>query len=291
VNYTADVLQQRTLTAPATIALGTSIINTTVTGSGATTTTGADNVRTRVTLTQNSIATVQGITGTGTGSTLFNAGNISGSRTLSGAFATPGNKSGTVQFAVATAENGGAGLTGEGTYASVGYDFSGTAIEKSLPSFQAGTQALSLTINFTPVIEGDNTLQTQSFSVFNRGGSSAFTADLDLTSGGDVTSAGGLSINLANADIDQLLRGSGLARVASFNASGLPAGNYSRTYTLSFSDAAVFSGNGQTVLGAGLSGELTLNLIATVNVIPEPMTAGIILCLAGRMFLRRRATV
>ena len=115
VSYSGDALQPRSITAtPVSLGLaGRFMANVGVSGTSTLSTAGADSQYTRV--------TVDG--------TLFNSATTTSTYNLALGTCTAGAVSGSVTLPVVTAENGGAGLPGEGSYAGLILSYSGTAVQ------------------------------------------------------------------------------------------------------------------------------------------------------------------
>ena len=105
------VVTQRSVTA-SPISLGRFML-TGGTGSSTLSTTGDDNDLTRI--------TVNG--------TLFNSATTTSTYVLTTGTSTPGQVNSSVSLPITTAENGGAGLPGEGSYAPVVVSYTGTAVQ------------------------------------------------------------------------------------------------------------------------------------------------------------------
>jgi fibronectin-binding autotransporter adhesin len=284
LNFSATVLEKRAITAPATVALGVAIVNTPVPAvtTGDFTTTGDDTVRTRVNLAGNSLATVNGVSATGSSSFFDDGGDVA-TRVLSGSFPTAGNQNGTLDFGVTTAE---AGL-GD-TYTPVPVAFTGHGLNKANPSFESGTDKNSHELVFN--VEPGSLPTSKDFTIFNFG-ELATTARLDLTSTLNLTTVNGLSI--AGSPFTALNGGEGITFSAFFDPGSMPIGTTrSRTYNFSFTDNGFFVLNGSTlpVSGAGATPG-TFSLTLTANVIPEPLTVSLVGLLSARLLLRRRVLV
>ena len=113
ISVTGAVVADRTVTA-APIALGRFMSSSVVSGSSTLSTSGDDNDYTRI--------TVNG--------TLFNSATSASTYDLAAGTYSAGAVSGSVTLPVATAENGGAGLPGEGSYAGVIVAYSGNALQQ-----------------------------------------------------------------------------------------------------------------------------------------------------------------
>lgn len=269
VNISATILANRVVTA-STVDLGTAIVGGTWTGTSDLSTTGANDVATAV-----SIATTGGpaggisITG-GTGSS-FQSATATGTRLLSGSFATAGNHSGTV-----TLTTTGEGLTGEAPI-NVGVGYSAIALDHSNASFSGDSDQNVLTIDFGTVDQ--NSTQSQGFSLYNRMAMAGFTAGLDLdglTKLGDAL--GRFSTTLPDSATPHLLAaGSSLPYSIGFDTSSV--GLFTATYTLLTSD--------ENLNGATAGTPLTINVIGQVVAVPEPTSLGL-LGMMGAGLLRRR---
>ena len=93
------------------------------------TTVGDDNSCTRVNVAGSAAADGNGI-GISGSNTLFNAAAVTDTRSLGGTFTSTGLKNGALNLAVTTAENGGTGLAGEGSYASLSLAYSATVVSQ-----------------------------------------------------------------------------------------------------------------------------------------------------------------
>jgi len=149
IAYTADAVAMRTITNGATTNLGNVHNGATVnTASNAFTSAASNAVATSVTVAAapaSGSPDANGITLTGT-STLLNGTTTSGTRTFGGTITGSGTTAGSFNLGVVTAENGGAGLTGEGAYnpVAVAYTanvYSGQAVWNTNGSGSWGTLA------------------------------------------------------------------------------------------------------------------------------------------------------
>jgi hypothetical protein len=194
------------------------------------------------------------ITGT---SALFNSASSTSSRNIGGMLASVGKKSGTLSLAVTTAENGGAGLAGEGSYPAISVGYTATVLDHASASFTTPADTNSLSINFGSLVQGTSA-QPIAFSVNNLVTTANFTAGLDLLNVGGAGSTNVLTTNLAA--FANLAAGSANGFQASFDTT--MTGNFSVTYTLNLSDNVA-------LLGATAQ-QLILNLSGVV--VPDFMT-------------------
>ncbi len=250
INVGVAVLQQRVVTAD-TVDLGTFIVGTTVGGVSDLATSGSDNERTRV-----NVATTGGagdVTVVGGAGSLFDAATDTGSRTVEATFATAGAKSGSVGLAVTTAENAGAGLTGEGAYANVAVGYSGTALDPSNASFSSVTDSDVLVIDFGIVGLGSGTA-SEGFSIYNLESLASFTAALDLDS---VTAQPGSDgeLTIDTTTFSNLAAGDDVAFSALLATTDI--GNFASEYVLSFSDEDIAGETTGLLSTISLSGLVT----------------------------------
>lgn len=256
INVSGAVLDKRAVTpSVASVDFGTVVVGAAVGTSFNLSTTGDDNNRTRVNVAGSSAIDANSMQITGT-TTLFNSVASTGSRNLGGTMTSVGNKSGTLSLAVTTAENGGAGLTGEGSYSDIGVGYTATVLDHANASFTTPADSNSLSLNFGSLVQG-TAAQWIAFTVNNLVATANFTAGLDLLNVAGAGSTSVLTTNLA-----------GFTNLAAGGASGFQAGfdtantgNFSATYTLNLSDNVA-------LLGAAAQ-QLTLNLSGVV--VPEYM--------------------
>jgi endonuclease I len=256
INVSGAVLDKRVVTpSVASVDFGTVVVGAAVGSSFSLSTSGDDNNRTRVNVAGSSTIDVNSMQITGT-STLFNSVASTGSRNIGGTMSSVGNKSGALSLAVTTAENGGAGLTGEGSYSSIGVGYTATVLDHANASFTKPADNNSLSINFGSFVQGI-AVQPIAFSVNNLVTTDNLTAGLDLLTIGGTGTTSVLTTNLAA--FSNLAAGSASAFQASFDTTN--TGNFSATYTLNLSDNVA-------LLGATAQ-QLTLNLSGVV--VPEFM--------------------
>jgi endonuclease I len=258
INISGAVLSKRVVT-PSTsnVAFGSVIVGATVGQSINLTTTGDDNSYTRVNVAGSSSADGNGVQITGSPA-LFNSASSTSSRNLGGTLTGAGSKSGSLSVAVNTAENGGTGLTGEGSYSSINIGYSATVLDHANASFSGSSDTNSLTIDFGRL--GQNTgasgVHEVGFNLYNLEATAGFTAGLALNSISPSGSAGSLAaVSTDLAAFSNLAAGSHSIFDADVNTSSL--GTFSVTYTLGVSD--------QTLPGAIANTSLTLTVMATVN--------------------------
>lgn len=282
ISYSATALDKRIITA-STVSLPTAFVNTTVSGSTSLSTTGSDSTTTRVSLATavippnpNGIGMLAGGTGT-----LFDDAADTGTRTLSGSFSTAGPQSGSVGVGVATAENGGAGLTGEGSYSDVQVAYSGTALAHSNGSYNGSLDVNSLSVSTGSIAA--NSTYSGSITIHNLSGDSfggGYTGDLlfkdfQYVSG---TNDGTISISPQGA----IAAGASIT----FNYDFFPnvEGAFNTTYKFTVGDNPALSGWADNL--DGLSFNISGVAFAT-QAIPEPLTAAGVLLLSARVLGRR----
>ena len=181
VSISAAVLAKRVVTPSQTaFPFGTVITGATVSSNFTLSTTGDDNSATRVNVAGTASADTNGISISGT-TALFNSATSTSSRTIGGTLTSIGDKSGNLSLAVTTAENSGAGLTGEGSYAAIATSYTAKVLAHSNGSFNSSTDVNSLTLDFG--LHQQNTGNfSLPFSVSNLIATANFTAALDLDS-------------------------------------------------------------------------------------------------------------
>ena len=272
ITVSASVLDKRVVTPSVTsVNFGTLIRGGSASSAFTLTTTGDDNSATRVNVAGNSaVSGGIGITGL---TTLFDAASDTGQRTIGGTFNTVGNVSGTAALAVTTAENGGAGLSGEGSYANIAVGYSAVVLAPSMASFAGGVDTNAIAIDLGAFDLGSTSTVTLSDLIYNRVAAAGFTAGLDLDvitpQGDDAIGLAGLFKNLAAGDAADLT--ATLDRTV--------AGDFSTTFLLGLSD--------QDLAGASAAGSNLLTLTLSATVVPEPAFLGLI-SLGGVALLRRR---
>ncbi|MEO0965522.1 MAG: endonuclease [Planctomycetota bacterium] len=249
---TASVVSQRVVTASA-VDLGSSLVGSGVLGATTLSTTGSDDERTRV-----EVANIS------TGSTEVTAVNLNGAQTFDAAadtsewavftnFTTAGAKSGSANLAVTTAENGGAGLTGEGSYSDVQVDYTATVLDHAVASLDDTLVDTDLTLDFGTLNLGDDAgLASLDFDIFNLEQTLGFTAALDITAIQPVT---GDTSTLTLDPIPGLIA-AGSSVTASANLDTTVAGAFSATWEILTAD--------ESLPGADASNTLTLTLLGEV---------------------------
>jgi hypothetical protein len=270
VNVSATLLANRVVTATS-VDLGTAIVGGTWGGTSDLSTTGANSVATAV-----SIATtggpVGGISVTGGTGASFQSAADTATRLLSGSFSTAGNHSGTITLATT-----GEGLAGEMPI-DVGVGYSAVALDHANASFSGDTDQDDLTIDFGTVSQ--NSVQSQTFSLYNLVALAGFTASLDLdgvSEAGDTFNK--FSTTLPGSASPQLLSaGSSLSYSVNFDTTTV--GLFSATYTLSSSD--------EDLDGAAASAPLTIHVSGNVTAVPAPATLGLLTLLSAATLRRRR---
>ncbi len=265
------VLDKRQVQA-STVSMGRVIVGANVTAAASLSTSGDDNSRTRVNVATTSSTDANGVRVSGGSGTLFNGSGSTGGRTLSANFATPGNKGGSLQLPVTSAEVG----LGEGAYTPVGVAYTAAALAHSKASFSSSTAVNELTIDFGEVSH-NAAVSAQAFSITNLDAFAGFTAGLELDAiyapsapmpfSYDLSTFGGTSMLAAGSTLN-------------FNAmldTAVP-GTYSGTYLLYFSDEDLPGAQGGQVLSLTLQGQVT---------IPEPSVFGL-LAIGGLLCRRTR---
>jgi len=170
VNYTGDSLIKRTITA-STINLGRFLATSSVGGSSTLSTTLDDQHATRVTA----------------NSTLFNSASSTSTYNLAATTYAPGAVSGSVSLPVVTAENGGAGLTGEGSYSNVIVNYSGNSLNLRTLSGPSTLDLGNILAGATVVVNSNRTISST--------GLNADTTSVQLNAIASGTDANGLSLN------------------------------------------------------------------------------------------------
>ena len=277
ITVTASVVDKRAVTATATtINLGNVVTGATINTGYSLVTTLTDDQATRVNVAGSTAIDGNGLRINGT-TALFNSASSTSPRSLTGTLTGSGPKSGTLSLPVTTAENSGAGLTGEGTYAAIPLNYTATVLAHADASFTAGLNTDVLTINFGTLTQNSEGGEAaRAFNIANMVTVSGYTAGLDLTSISFVGS------NLFDTNLASLLN-LGAGNSQSFQAflDTSTIGSFSGTYTFGVSDQ-------QSLLGATPGTSLTLNLIGNVVAVPEPslILAGVV-C-GGVWWLKRR---
>jgi len=157
-------------------------------------------------------------------------------------------------------------------------DVSLDVLDHAEASFVGGASQDTLLLDFGTVALG-SPIPTLDFDIFNLISTASFTADLELDSfpgSGDTTE---LTTDLMTFTGGSSL-GAGSSNLFSASLDTSSSGAFSATYTLNFSD--------EDLPGATTLGDLTLNLIGTVNV-PEPATAVLLLLGLVALPVRQRA--
>jgi endonuclease I len=275
VQISGAVLDQRVVTpSTSSVNFGTVITGTTVSNSVSLTTTGDDNSYTRVSVAGSAATDANGVRITGTAAT-FNSSASTSDRTVGGTLGGAGNQSGTLGLAVSSAENGGAGLAGEGSYSDIDVGYTATVLAHSNASFDPGVDSNTYTIDFGSVAE-DSGDASRTFDIANLIASAGFTAGLDLTS---ISMAGSGSFSTdATTFLDEIAGGDRVFHA--FLNTGTP-GSFSGTYTFFVSDE-------QDLAGAIAGPSLTLNLIGQVTPVPELGSIFILLPAAAGLLRRRK---
>lgn len=233
MSVSGAVVTNRVVSASA-VNLGNVLVSATTAGQSSTvSTTGSDNDYTRITVDGTS-ASDGGVTVAAGTTTLFDAANVTTTRSVSGSFGSSGAKSGTVALSVS-----GEGLAGE-TVGSVGIAYTATAYDPaSLSKNQAGDVASGGTVSLS-----------NAAGSFRAGGSIA-----SRSLAGD----GGWSVS-GLAQGDAIAAGATASGTASFDSTGKLNGTYVSTFTLDLQ-------NDQSIQGAsaGDLGSLSWNLSQVVS--------------------------
>jgi endonuclease I len=257
INISGAVLDKRLVTPSLpSVDFGTVVIGAAVGSTFGLSTTGDDGNRTRVNVAGSSTSDPNGVQITGAAA-LFNSTSSTSSRNIGGTLNSIGNKSGTLSLAVTTAENGGAGLAGEGSYPAISVGYTATVLDHANGSFTTPSDTDSLSINFGSFVQG-TAPQPIAFSVNNLVTTANFTAGLDLLNISGTGNTSALTTNIAA--FANLAAGSASSFQTSFDTTS--TGSFSATYTLNLSDDS-------TLLGATPQ-QLTLNLSGVV--VPDFMT-------------------
>jgi endonuclease I len=258
INVSGAVLNQRVVTPSASnVNFGSVVVGATVNNNFNLTTTGDDNSFTRVNVAGSSTADSNGMQITGS-TALFNSAASTSSRSLGGTLSSVGNKTGSLSLAVSTAENGGAGLAGEGAYSAISVGYSATVLDHANASFSGTQDTDSITIDLGVFAKGTGMHQA-AFSLFNLITTVGFTAGLDLNSilgNGDTS-----ELTTTLASFQNLAAGSSSAYFADLNTD--ITGNFSASYSLGLSDNALLPG------ATAQAAPLTLTLTGIVK-----LTAG-----------------
>ncbi|HTQ40990.1 MAG TPA: endonuclease [Pirellulales bacterium] len=237
INISGAVLSKRSVTpSESNVNFGSVVVGANVSNSFNLTTTGDDNSYTRVNVAGTSSTDANGMQITGSAA-LFNSASSTSSRSLGGMLNTVGNKSGSLSLAVTTAENGGAGLSGEGTYSSLSVGYSATVLNHADASFSSTQDTDSITINLGSFGQSTGVHQTP-FNLYNLVTTAGFTAGLDLNSVLGSGDTGALSTTLST--FHNLAANGNLGFQADLNTTNI--GNFSATYSLGLSDYASLPG-------------------------------------------------
>jgi endonuclease I len=254
ISVTGSVLAKRTLTVSSNqINFGTVIVGAAVSQSVSITTTGDDNNATRLNVAGSTSADANGIAIQGA-PTLFNAANSAATPSVGGQLTTVGSLAGALSLPVTTAENGGAGLPGEGAYPAINLNYAATVLSHATPSFDPTITTQTLTLTF-PTVALNSTSVAQNFSIANL--AAAMAAGLDFT-GYTLTGSTAFSTTLA------LFQNESQNTAHTFSAT-LPTsslGTFSSTYTLQCSDE-------QDLLGATAEAPLSLVLTGSVALLGD----------------------
>jgi endonuclease I len=256
INITASVLAKRVVTpSVSSVTFGTVIVGAPLSSSFNLTTTGDDNSATRVNVAGSSSVDANGMQITGTTS-LFNSATSMATRSLGGMLNSAGSKSGSLSLVVTTAENGGSGLVGEGSYPAISVGYSATVLDHAKASFSGSQDLNSLAINFGRVGQNSGTHEV-GFSLFNLVATPGFTAGLDLNTASGSGDAASLAVLTSNI--------SAFSNLAAGNSAGFNTdlatsnlGSFSVVYMLGLADNSLLP-------GATVQAPLTLTLSGIVT--------------------------
>jgi endonuclease I len=274
INVSGSVLDKRVVTpSQSTVNLGTVITGASVSSGFALTTTGDDNSTTRVNVAGSAAADSKGIAITGT-TALFNSATSTSPRTLTGTLSGAGTQAGTLSLAVSTAENGGAGLTGEGTYSAVSVGYSATVLAHSTASLSPSSASTTGTINFGTVAANSGTL-SNSFDIANLVTTAGYTAGLNLIG---VSATGNNQFSTDATPFTNEAAGNFTAFHILMDTTS--TGSFSAVFTFAVADE-------QDLAGATADPSLTLDVFGQVGAAPEPGSA-LIFFIGAPLLMRRR---
>lgn len=275
---TVNVVEKRVVSSSSTVDLGTAFVGGAVSGEAGFATSGDDSTKTRVTLANATIspnADGIGMNAGGTGGFFDDAADAA-SRTLSGAFVTAGQKSGTVNVAVT-----GEGLDGEGAYNDVEVAYTGTALAHSNGSFSNLSD-----INSTSVDTGNidfSSSFTGTLTVYNLSGDAFggdYTGDLNFK---DVFLVDGDGNGTLQVDTISPI-GGGDSVTFAYEYFPNVEGAFSSTYRFVVGDNEMIAGWLNNL--GGLEFTISGNALDPAAV-PEPLTAAGVLLLSARVLGRR----
>ena len=237
VNVSAAVLDKRVVTG--TVDLGKVLTGVAVSDTANLTTSGSDDERTRVSVALTGGPDGEGISITGGSGEEFHSAAATGTRDIGGSFATSGSKSGSVGLAVTTDENGGAGLTGEGSYANVAVSYIAEVYQPI--SLSSGSDGGQLQLTNGAVTDGGQRAAAETSSEL-------LTGDSKWSVGGFMvqTIAAGQTVNVA---------------AATFDPSGV-LNNDTVTYDATYTVTCVYD---DTAIAGGAPVDKSWNLSATVT--------------------------
>lgn len=232
-NVQAEVLVKRHVYLDplfSTFDLGTVIVGGEVSGTAELRTTGQDYERTRVDVALSGNPDSEGIrivSGTGQ---RFEGGGDAGYREFGGSFFSAGSKEGHVCLDVVTAENGGAGLPGEGSYDPVEIAYQAMVLEHAEASLDTSVDVDTVSVDLGGHFLHDMPV-TDTFSVSNLEGLSGYTARLEIDGVSGSGDIGQLTTNAVPTDIE-----AGETRIFLAQLDRTQVGSFHATWTLSNSD-------------------------------------------------------
>ncbi len=233
-----------------TFDLGTVIVGGEVCGTAELRTTGQDFERTRVDVALAGDLDAEGVrivSGTGQ---RFDGGSDAGYREFGGSFSSAGSKEGHVELEVVTAENGGAGLVGEGSYAPVEIAYQAVVLDHAEASLSACADVDTMLIDLGDHFLNDTPV-TESFTVSNLEGLSGYTAQLEID---DVQGVGEIDHLTTNAVQTVIEAGGEKTFLAQLDRT--QAGSFLATWTLLNSD--------EDLPGAASGAPLVVELVGRV---------------------------
>lgn len=256
------VLEKRQVQANA-VTLGRVLVDGDVSHTAFLSTSGDDTAATRVDVALTSTTDANGLRIAGGTGMRFDSATAAGARSVAGHFTTPGAKAGSLQLPVATAEQGGAGLAGEGSYAPVSVAYSATALVHATPSFSEDGVQQILDLDFGQVVRDEQGV-ARTFSISNLETFAGFTASLDLDS---ITPVGDDSLFTTSISTFSGTNGltAGESRLFEAFLDTSAEGLFAATYQLRFSDEDLPGASTDLLLTLVLHGEVT---------VPEPQVLG-----------------
>ncbi len=256
ISVSGTVVEKRVIIEYLAADLGTTIVGGTVSGTSNLLSNGTNSQATSVELAETAGPNGDGIEVIGGVRTIWDDGRVFGSRDFGGAFTSAGAKSGTVGLAVTTLENGGLGLTGEGTYADVQVSYTGTALDHANASFISPADQNVLNIDLGNIFVGSAD-PTTGFDIYNLLATASYTADLDLDAvvgSGDTAS---LFTNVVSGV--SISAGSSLSYQATLDTASI--GDFAATWTIQNSD--------EDLPGAVAGTNLVINLTGLVTYVGD----------------------